>query len=71
MNRKHGKPGNKEKDFSSKILKILSKHANKAYNYKQIAAKLELDDPTKVLESYFLRSLIESYGSFTPYIILN
>ena len=44
MNRKHGKPGNKEKDFSSKILKILSKHANKAYNYKQIAAKLELDD---------------------------
>ena len=44
MNRKHGKPGNKEKDFSSKILKILSKHANKAYNYKQISAKLELDD---------------------------
>ena len=43
--RKPGKPGKKkEKDFSDKILKILSKHANKAYNYKQIAAKLELDD---------------------------
>ena len=36
-----------------------------------VIAKLELDDPTKVLESYFLLSLIESYRSFTPYIILN
>ena len=36
-----------------------------------VSAKLELDDPTKVLESYFLLSLIESYRSFTPYIILN
>lgn len=44
MNKKHGKHGKKEKDFSDKILKLLSKHANKAYNYKQIAAKLEVDD---------------------------
>jgi ribonuclease R len=44
MSKKPGKPHTKEKDFSGKILKILSKHANKAYNYKQIAAKLELDD---------------------------
>ena len=32
------------KDFSGKILKILSKEANKPFNYKQIAAKLEVDD---------------------------
>jgi ribonuclease R len=44
MSKKPGKPGKKEKDFSGKILKMLSKHANKAYNYKQIAAKLEVDD---------------------------
>ncbi|RZJ33883.1 MAG: ribonuclease R [Flavobacterium sp.] len=44
MNKKHGKPKKDKKDFSTRILKILSKHANKAYNYKQIAAKLELDD---------------------------
>ncbi|HEX9981573.1 MAG TPA: ribonuclease R [Flavobacterium sp.] len=45
MNKKTGNPGKKrEKDFSGKILKILSKNANKSYNYKQIAAKLELDD---------------------------
>ena len=36
--------GKKEKTFSEKILKILSQNANKAYNYKQIAAILELDD---------------------------
>ncbi|HEX8269257.1 MAG TPA: ribonuclease R [Flavobacterium sp.] len=36
--------GNKEKDFSEKIIKILSNNANKAYNYKQIAALLEKDD---------------------------
>lgn len=40
--RKHDKK--KPKDFASKILKILSKHANKAYTYKQLAAKMELDD---------------------------
>lgn len=34
----------KPKDFASKILKILTKHANKAYTYKMLAAKMELDD---------------------------
>ena len=36
--------GKKEKTFSEKILKILSQNANKPFNYKQIAAILELDD---------------------------
>ena len=36
--------GKKEKTFSEKILKILSKNANKPYNYKQICAVLELTD---------------------------
>ena len=36
--------GKKEKTFSQKILKILSKNANKPYNYKQICAILELTD---------------------------
>jgi len=44
MSKKPGKPGNKEKDFSGKILKILSANANRAFNYKQIAAILEKDD---------------------------
>ncbi|WP_268848377.1 ribonuclease R [Flavobacterium aestivum] len=44
MSKRLRKPIKKEKDFSDKILKILSKSANKAFNYKQIAAKLELDD---------------------------
>lgn len=34
----------KEKDFSSKILKILSKNSSKAFNYKQIAAVLDITD---------------------------
>jgi ribonuclease R/exosome complex exonuclease DIS3/RRP44 len=34
----------KEKTFSEKIFKILSKNANKPFNYKQIAVILELDD---------------------------
>ena len=38
------KLGKKEKDFSGKILKILSQNANRAFNYKQIAAILEVDD---------------------------
>ena len=38
------KLGKKEKDFSGKILKILSQSANRAFNYKQIAALLEVDD---------------------------
>ena len=36
--------GKNEKDFSTKIIKILSQNANRAFNYKQIAAFLELDD---------------------------
>ncbi|MCL9809949.1 ribonuclease R [Flavobacterium luminosum] len=32
------------KDFSGKILKILSKEPNKTFNYKQIASRLEVDD---------------------------
>ena len=44
MNKKHKHTGKKDKDFSSKIIKILSKNANKGFNYKQIAALLEVDD---------------------------
>ncbi|WP_343696158.1 ribonuclease R [Flavobacterium sp.] len=44
MSKKIRKPIKKDKDFSGKILKILSQNANKPFNYKQIAAKLELDD---------------------------
>ena len=44
MSKRLRKPIKKEKDFSDKIIKILSQSANKAFNYKQIASKLELDD---------------------------
>ena len=44
MSKRLRKPIKKEKDFSDKIIKILSQSANKAFNYKQIVAKLELDD---------------------------
>ncbi|WP_413999739.1 ribonuclease R [Flavobacterium sp. W1B] len=44
MGKRLRKPIKKEKDFSDKIIKILSKNANKAFNYKQIGSKLELDD---------------------------
>ncbi|MCP2026401.1 ribonuclease R [Flavobacterium sp. HSC-32F16] len=44
MSKKIRKPIKKEKDFSGKIIKILSQNANKPFNYKQIGAKLELDD---------------------------
>lgn len=44
MSKKPKKFGKKEKTFSEKIFKILSKNANKPFNYKQIAAILELDD---------------------------
>jgi ribonuclease R len=44
MSKKHYKPGKSTKTFSEKIFKILSKNANKPFNYKQIAAILELDD---------------------------
>ena len=44
MSKKHKKFGKNEKTFSEKIFKILSKNANKPFNYKQITAILELDD---------------------------
>jgi len=44
MSKKIRKPIKKESDFSSKIIKILSQSPNKSFNYKQIGAKLELDD---------------------------
>ena len=44
MNKKPKKFGKKEKKKTKKILKILSQNANKPFNYKQIAAILELDD---------------------------
>jgi len=44
MSKKIRKPIKTESDFSSKIFKILSQSPNKAFNYKQIGAKLELDD---------------------------
>ncbi len=44
MSKRLRKPIKKEKDYSDKILKILSQSANKEFNYKQIGAKLELDD---------------------------
>ncbi|UQD55578.1 ribonuclease R [Flavobacterium sp. K5-23] len=44
MSKRLRKPVKKEIDFSEKIIKILSQSANKAFNYKQIVAKLDLDD---------------------------
>ncbi len=44
MSKKLRKPVKKEKDFSDKIIKILTQNANKAFNYKQIAAILDVDD---------------------------
>lgn len=44
MSKKPKKFGKKSKTFSEKILKILSQNANKPFNYKQIAAILELSD---------------------------
>jgi len=38
------KSSKKSKDFSGKIQKLLSSSPNKAYNYKQIAALLEVED---------------------------
>jgi hypothetical protein len=42
MSKRIRKPVKKEKDFSEQIIKILSQSANKAFNYKQIGAKLGL-----------------------------
>jgi ribonuclease R len=44
MDKKPKKFGKKEKTYSEKILKIFSQNANKSFNYKQIAAILELND---------------------------
>ena len=45
MSKRNGKPSpKKENDFSTKIYKILAKDPNKSFNYKQVAAILEVDD---------------------------
>jgi ribonuclease R/exosome complex exonuclease DIS3/RRP44 len=44
MNKKPKKIGKKSKDFTAQIFKILSKDPKKSFNYKQIAAVLELND---------------------------
>lgn len=44
MTKKIKKYGSKEKDFTAQILKIIAKDANKAFNYKQIAAALNVND---------------------------
>ncbi len=44
MSKKPKKLGKKNKDFTAQIFKILSKEPNKSFNYKQIAAVLELND---------------------------
>lgn len=43
-NKKHFRVGRKEKNFADKILKMLSKDPEKSFNYKQIAAQLDLND---------------------------
>ena len=42
--KKFGKKAKHPKDFASKIVKLLSKHPEKTFNYKQIAARFEIDD---------------------------
>ncbi len=44
MSKKLRKPVKKEKDFSNKIVQILTQNSNRAYNFKQIAAILDVDD---------------------------
>jgi ribonuclease R len=44
MSKRLKKPANKGKDFSNKIIQILTQNSNKAFNYKQIAVILEVDD---------------------------
>ena len=44
MGKRLRKPVKKQLDFTEKIIKILTQNSNKVFNYKQIAAKLELDD---------------------------
>ena len=44
MSKKPKKLGKKTKDFTAQIFKILSREPSKSFNYKQIAAVLELSD---------------------------
>lgn len=44
MPKKPRKPNTKSKDFSNKIIKILTTNSNRPFNFKQIAALLEVDD---------------------------
>lgn len=44
MSKKPKKIGKKPKDFTAQIFKILSREPSKSFNYKQIAAVLELSD---------------------------
>src|SRR6478609_1596639 len=44
MSKRVRKPANKQKDFTDKILNLLSKNFNKIFNYKQIASKLDITD---------------------------
>lgn len=44
MSKKQKKLGKKPKDFTTQIFKILSREPSKSFNYKQIAAVLELSD---------------------------
>lgn len=44
MSKKPRKPSNNTKDFSNKIIKILTTNSNRAFNFKQLAALLEVDD---------------------------
>jgi ribonuclease R len=44
MSKMHRKLGKKSKDFTAQIFKILSREPKKSFNYKQIAAALELTD---------------------------
>lgn len=44
MTKQLKKYNKKDRDFSGRILKFLSKNSNKAYNYKQIAAAFDITD---------------------------
>jgi ribonuclease R len=44
MSKRLRKPVKKQADLTDKIVKILAQNTNKAFNYKQIGIKLELDD---------------------------
>ena len=44
MTKKIRKLSKSGKDFSGKILKLLSKNSSKSFNYKQIAAVFEVTD---------------------------